>query len=508
MSQAALMAQSISALARNTVAEIFLNSLETAPDRRFAKSFTADLTYREAALAAGAIAARLAGKVDSKPVGFVLPNSVSLLITYLGVLFAGGQPALLNPALPTQTRTKLLDRLAPAAIITSDPELTGPDVIFITDAGLPDLVAEGVIPQNRAQPDDVAVFLYSGGTTGVPKRVAHTHRALCAAVERMEWGWPTVDGDVWLPIAPFTHVYGFLMGVANPMLNAGSIIIPDRFHPATIVEMLAEHDVTVFGGGPPAIYQGLLSVPDLGRGSLPSLRVCPGGGAPFPVELHRRWQEVTGLTIHEGYGMTEIAPIAINNAQTGIKLGAAGKPVPGTQIQIVDTMTGTRLMPAGEPGEIRVRGPHQMTGYADSREETAQMLRDGWVYTGDIGVLDEDGFLTITDRKKNVIFHKGFNVFPREIEEVLMTHEAVSSVSVVGTPDERSGEIAVAFVVARAPVEAKTLMQHCAAALVPYKIPARIEFLDQMPLTPAGKADRMAMQSMAAAPKTPDGPAS
>ena len=497
MSKIARIAQERSAHDHHTIVDLFARSLDVAANRRFAKSAAADLTYEQAAFAAGAIASKLGDAVAERPVVILMPNSVSLLATYLAVLSLRGEPVLMNPQLPAATRQQLIDKLSPAAVVTSHEPNDEGTTLVVVDGDLAQLATQGKRLCLDADPQDVAVNLYSGGTTGVPKRVAHTHRGLLAAVKRMDWGWPTYDGEVWLPIAPFTHVYGFLMGVTCPMLNAGSIIIPDRFHPATVVELMREHAVTVFGGGPPAIYQGLLSVPGMGADSLPSLRVCPGGGAPFPTELHRRWQEVTGLTIHEGYGMTEIAPIAINTPSAGVRIGAAGKPVPGTEIEIVDTNDGKQRLGIGEPGEIRVRGPHQMTGYADNAEETTLMVRDGWVYTGDIGVIDEDGFLTITDRKKNVIFHKGFNVFPREIEEVLVTHPAVSTACVVGIPDARCGEIAVAFVVTRHPVEAETLSAFCAETLVAYKLPSRIVFLEQLPLTPAGKADRMAMQALA-----------
>lgn len=500
MSNIAQIARKVPAHEHNTIVDIFAKALHIAADRRFAKSSDADLTYEATAFAAGAIASRLGVNVSGRPVVIVMPNSISLLATYLAVLSLRGKPVLLNPLLPPATRQKLVSGLSPAAVVTSQMSDDHSATLTVSDRDLHALAQEGRSLCLDAHPDDVAVNLYSGGTTGVPKQVSHTHRGLVAAVERMEWGWPTREGDVWLPIAPFTHVYGFLMGVTNPMLNAGSSIIPDRFHPASVVDLMREHGVTVFGGGPPAIYQGLLSVPGMGPDTLPSLRVCPGGGAPFPIELHRRWKAVTGLDIHEGYGMTEIAPIAINTPSAGVRIGAAGKAVPGTDIEIVDTVEGKRRLGFGEPGEIRVRGPHQMTGYVDNEDETALIMRGGWVYTGDIGVMDEDGFLTITDRKKNVIFHKGFNVFPREIEEILMAHPGVSAASVVGIPDARSGEIAVAFVVAKDTLTAEALTTFCGETLVPYKLPSRIVFLAHLPLTPAGKPDRIAMQALATQP--------
>ena len=192
--------------------------------------------------------------------------------------------------------------------------------------------------------------------------------------------------------------------------------------------------------------------------------------------------------------MTEIAPISINTEENGVLPGSAGKAVPDTEIEIVDLETGDRVLDLGEAGEIRVKGPHMMTGYTGNPEETAIALRHGFVYTGDIGTLDAEGFLTITDRKKNVIFVSGFNVFPREVEELLLTHPAVSGACVVARAHERSGEVPVAFVTLRADVNADEIRDFCAENLIAYKLPAEVIVLSQMPLTPAGKLDRTALQ--------------
>jgi long-chain acyl-CoA synthetase len=287
------------------------------------------------------------------------------------------------------------------------------------------------------------------------------------------------------------------MGVLNPVLKAGSLIIPPRFQPDLIVDMLVDEEITIFGGGPPAIYQGIMSSRRFTTAHFPALRVCPGGGAPFPLDVHHRWKAVTGLPITEGYGMTEIAPITVNTESDGMKPGAAGKPVPGTLVEIVDIQTGTQRLAAGQSGEIRVRGPHMMEEYSGNPEETARTIRDGYVYTGDIGKLDGDGFLTISDRKKDVLFVKGFNVFPREVEEVLMSHASVSTACVVGRADDRSGELPVAFVTLDTSVETGDIEVHCETYLADYKRPAAIVVLDALPLTPAGKADRMALRKRA-----------
>jgi len=309
-----------------------------------------------------------------------------------------------------------------------------------------------------------------------------------------------MTGEVWLPIAPFTHIYGFLQGALAPVSARAEVVIPERFRPELIVELMARHRVTVFGGGPPAIYAGLLAAPNLAGADLSALRVCPAGGAPMPVELHERWRQATGLEVHEGYGMTEMAPISGTTALSGVRPGSVGQAMPCNEVQVVDLETGTRVLPPGERGEVRVRGPHMMTGYRNRPEETAATLRDGFIHTGDIGHLDEDGFLFITDRKKDVVLVKGFNVFPREVEEVVYAHPKVAAAGVVGVPDARTGgEAMVAYVVPR-PGEALAeaeLAAWLAERLVAYQCPGEIRIVDALPVTGAQKLDRMALRRAA-----------
>jgi long-chain acyl-CoA synthetase len=320
-------------------------------------------------------------------------------------------------------------------------------------------------------------------------------------VRCIEYIWPTrSDREVFLPIAPFTHIYGFLQGVLVPLSARSETVIPERFQPEHIVELLARHRVTFFGGGPPAIYAGLLAARNLGSADLSALRVCPAGGAPFAVELMERWRSAVGREIYEGYGMSEMAPISGTTARSGVRPGSVGKPVPGTDVQIVDVDSGLRVLPPGDKGELRVRGPHMMTGYRNRPEETAHTIRNGFIHTGDIGHIDEDGFVFITDRKKDVVFVKGFNVFPREVEEVIHTHPKVGMVGVVGVPDARtSGERLVAFVVPRTGemVDSAAIAQYCALRLVNYKRPSEVRVVEQLPITAAHKLDHAALRRAA-----------
>lgn len=497
-----------------TLCAMFDHAAETAPDAVALRQGDAVLTYGDERRAAASLARRVAAAVrPGEAVALLLPNSPGFRIAYLAALKARVTPALLNPAYPAAQLGSLL-RIAGARAVVCAPEthalvlnLAGelgiPEVVCLgQDVRLADLLAEKALPEaDGVRPDDVAALLFTGGTTGLSKGVEHTHARLAHAVRCSNWIWPTrTQGEVWLPIAPFTHVYGFLQGVLGPVFARAEAVIPERFQPEKVVELMARHRATVFGGGPPAIYAGLLAAPNLAASDLSALRVCPAGGAPFPVRLMDRWHQATGCAIHEGYGMTEMAPESGTNEFTGLRPGSVGKAVPGVRIEVVDLDTGMRVLPPGKRGEVRMRGSHMMAGYRGDPEETARALRDGWIHTGDIGHLDADGFLFITDRKKDVVFVKGFNVFPRQVEEVLYTHPAVAAAGVVGVSDARTGgERLVAYVVPREgeAVSAEAIAAHCSTRLVAYSCPSEIRVVDALPMTGAEKLDRLALRRTA-----------
>lgn len=466
------------------------------------------VTYGALGRRIGRLAAALAARFPPGTViGILIPNGPEFAVAFFAALRARLLPALLNPLHPPPRLAHLLNQVGAKALLIAPPTRASGEAVRERSEGLALLMegeTEGGGPassaaRGRPSPEDPAVILFSGGTTGIPKAVEQTHRRLLIALRIVEYNWPSRrEGEVWLPIAPFTHVFGFLQGFLAPLSARAKSVIPPRFQPELIVDLLARHRVSVFGGGPAQVYAGLLAAANLGRADLSALRVCPSGGAPVPLEVHRRWQERTGLEIHEGYGMTEMAPITGTTLLSGVRPGSVGPPLPGIRVEIVDPETGTRLLPPGERGEIRVRGAHMMRGYRHHPEETRLVLREGWLYTGDIGHLDAEGFLHITDRKKDVILVKGFNVYPREVEEVLHAHPDVAQSGVVGYPDGRSGERVVAFVVPRSGVvpDAAALARHCTAHLAPYQCPAEIHILDSLPMTGAHKLDRQALRRL------------
>jgi long-chain acyl-CoA synthetase len=495
-----------------TILAMLDHAAATCPEAVALRHRGASLTYGQMSRAASALARRLADLgATGRVAALVLPNSMEFHVAYFAALKALAAPALLNAQYPAAQLEPLLRDVAPRVAVCAPPTrdvvagLAGalgiPHVLCLgRDVGLPELAAGPEAPPGLREPapEDPAALLFTGGTTGLPKAVEYTHARLVIAVRCLEYSWPTRSrGEVWLPVAPFTHIYGLVQGLLAPVSARAEAVIPERFRPEQIVGLLAAHRVTVFGGGPPAIYAGLLAAPNLPRADLSALRVCPAGGAPFPVELMDRWRRATGLEIHEGYGMTEMAPITATTDLSGVRPGSVGKAIPGVEVQVVDLETGRRVLPPGERGEVRVRGPHMMAGYRNRLDETARTLRDGWIYTGDIGHLDGDGFLFVTDRKKDVVFVRGFNVFPREVEEAILAHGSVGAAGVVGAPDPRSsGERVVAFVVPR-PGEAVSeaeLAAHCASRLASYKCPAEICVVERLPMTGAHKLDRVALR--------------
>lgn len=488
----------------NDILEVFIGNVTAVPDRRAVKTERVELTYGELGRLAASIARDLPDDLGGRSVLFHLPNSAVFLAAFYAVLSKGGVPTPLNFATPTTMVGPTATGVKAALLIAAEtgswngPELALRDEIDVARRLAADGLPAAPFPARAPSPDEDAIHLFSGGTTGTPKRVRHTHRSVMEIVRRMEWCWPTRDGDVWLALAPFSHVWGLTMGVLNPQVARCSLILPDRYEPSRLLDLMETEKVSVFGGGPPAIYQGLMADGSIATRNLGALRVCPGGGAPFPLEVHERWTRFTGVRIVEAFGMTEIAPIAVNSDVHGPRIGSVGRAVPDTEFEIVDVESGARRMAPGESGEIRIRGPQMMLDYVDNPLETALTVRDGWVYSGDIGVMDADGYLTITDRKKDLIIHKGYNVFPRELEEVLIRHGAVTSVGVVGVADERAGEKIVACVTLSDEVGDDELRAHCARSLPAYKVPAEIRVLSELPLTMARKLDRVRLRRLAA----------
>jgi long-chain acyl-CoA synthetase len=288
------------------------------------------------------------------------------------------------------------------------------------------------------------------------------------------------------------------MGLFLSVQCRGCLVVLPRYRPDELMAAVQRERITVFPGSP-TLFTGLMAHPDFTRTDWSSVHTCFSGSAPLAEETLRRWREAVGAPVFEGYGQTEAGPILTHNPKHGtVKVGSVGVPLPDTEVQVVDVETGERVLGPGERGEIRARGPQIMTGYRNLSDETATALRGGWLYTGDIGEFDADGYLYIRDRKKDMVIVGGYNVYPREVEEVLVAHPDVVEAAAIGAPDSYRGEVVRAYVVLRAHSAAgpEALIEHCRANLARYKVPTVIEVVDALPKTTVNKTDKQALRRM------------
>ena len=344
--------------------------------------------------------------------------------------------------------------------------------------------------------DDVALLQYTGGTTGVSKGAMLSHRALVANILQCR-AWFTNLKDAsgtGMAVMPFFHVYGLTVVMGLSIQSASAMILEPQFDLAHVLKDVQRHKPNTFSGAP-RIYNAIINAPLAAKYDLRSIEACVSGSAPLLVETHRKFVELTGANLVEGYGLTEAAPVTHCNPLFGKgkqKVGTVGVPYPDVESKIVDLETGTREMATGESGELVLRGPQLMDGYYNKPEETAQTLRDGWLHTGDIATVDVDGYVAIVDRKKEMIIVSGFNVYPREVEEALALHPAVLDSAAIGVPHPIKGEEVKAFVVLKPGMSAtaEDIIAHCRTQLAPFKVPKDIEFRESLPKTLIGKTLR------------------
>ncbi len=338
--------------------------------------------------------------------------------------------------------------------------------------------------------NDLALLQYTGGTTGFPKGVMLTHKNLVSnTLMGAHWLYNCKEGEeVILGVLPFFHVYGMTAVMNLSIMQGYKMVLIPKFDMKMVFEAIKKHKVTLFPGAP-TIYIALLNSPLLKEYDISSIQACISGSAPLPVEVQEEFERVTGGKLVEGYGLTESSPVTHGNFLWEKRVpGSIGVPWPDTEAIIMSLETGESL-PPGEIGEIVVKGPQIMKGYWNKPEETAAVLQDGWLHTGDVGYMDEDGFFYVKDRKKDMIVASGFNVYPREVEEVLYEHEKVQEVVTIGVPDPYRGETVKAFVVLKEGAECseEELDQFARKYLAAYKVPKVYEFRSELPKTTVGK---------------------
>jgi len=355
-----------------------------------------------------------------------------------------------------------------------------------------DLLLQARSPRRvSVAPSDIACLQYTGGTTGTSKGAMLTHANLVTNAYQTEH-WLSCGEhrpEVMVAALPLFHIYAMTCVMISSVFAGGTVIILPRFELRSALNMVRKYRPTMFHGVP-TMYVAFNNTPNVERYGFKSLRVCMSGGAALPVEVMQRFEKLTGGRLVEGYGLTEASPVTHVNPPDGrAKAGSIGLPIPDTEVRIVDLKTGTSELPMGEAGEIAIRGPQVMKGYWNKPAETAQVLHDGWLRTGDIAWCDKAGYYYIVDRKKDMIIAGGFNIYPREVEEVLFGHPQIKEAAVVGVPDEYRGETVKAFIVLKdgTAASAEEIISFCRGRLSAYKVPRQIVFRDSLPKSGVGK---------------------
>ncbi|MEX3622152.1 AMP-binding protein [Viridibacillus arvi] len=476
-------------------------------------------------------------------VAIMLPNCPQGVIGYFGVLYAGGIVVQTNP-LYTEREIEYQMKDSGAKVILSLDILYPRIAKVMKDTHLEHVIITAIkdylpFPKNLVYPfiqkkqygfkvtvehsgsnhlfteimrvsttepialdfnieEDIALLQYTGGTTGYPKGVMLTHKNLIANVQMCSvWMSECIPGEeVIMGVLPFFHVYGMTTVLLLSVMRGDKMVLLPKFDVETTLKTIQKQKTTLFPGAP-TLYIGLLNHPDIEKYNLSSIKACMSGSAPLPIEVQEKFEKITGGKLVEGYGLTETSPVTHCNFiwhNERVK-GSVGVPWPNTDAAILQ-VDSTEPLPIGEIGEIAVKGPQVMKGYWNRPEDTEMAMRDGWFLTGDLGYMDDKGYFYVVDRKKDIIIAGGFNIYPREIEEVLYEHEAVQECVALGVPDPYRGETVKAYIVLKEGVKVteEEFNKYCRENLAAFKVPRIYEFRDELPKTAVGKILRRTLQ--------------
>jgi long-chain acyl-CoA synthetase len=501
-------------------------------DRPASAFLGAQLTFREVKSQVDRLATALHGMGISKGdrVGIMLPNSPQYMIAFFAISRLGAIVVNINPIYTLREVDLVAQDAALRAVITLDalaPLIIGvkpnssiehiittsvqeysakPDSAPPVPEGTLSLtalingVAEVGLPRVEIDAEqDVAVLQYTGGTTGVPKGAMLTHYNLYSnAIQTALWAQGVTEpgNERYLMVIPYFHIYGQTVGLLVGAWNGAMQIMIPKFDIEMLLAAIKHYQPTFFPSVP-TLYISMLNHPESKNSGLDRVRRYNSGSAPLPVEVLEQFEVLAGSMLYEGYGLTEASPVTHSTPTLAKrKPGSIGLPIPSTECKIVDLETGQQEVPVGETGELCIRGPQVMKGYWNKPEETADTLRDGWLYTGDVARMDEDGFFYIVQRKKDMIIVSGFNVYPNEVEDVLFTHPDVVEAAVIGVPDAYRGEAVKAFVVIKpgAEASAEDVIAFCRDRMAKYKVPSAVEFLDALPKSAVGKVLRRTLR--------------
>jgi long-chain acyl-CoA synthetase len=447
-------------------------------------------------------------------VGIVAANNWYFVASYLAVLGAGCVAVPLNPVSPTPEVQRQLAAIG-ARVVIAGPSakatvsgldrsaLPALEHVVASQGGdiagallLDDLLAAAPVPVVDRAPEDLAVLSFTSGTAGSPKAAMLTHGNLLANLEQCQAHSGRSQGadDVVLGVLPLFHIFGLNVVLGLSFVAGASVLLIERFDPQSALEAIANHGVTIVSGAP-SMWAAWATLPGTRPGALATVRLATSGAAKLDPQVQRTIADRFGVSIMEGYGLTEASPVVTSGTGLAAPEGSIGVPLPGVRVRLVDVDGQDALV--GDPGELWVQGPNVFAGYWNDAEATRRAIdADGWLHTGDVAVVDDDGFLYLVDRVKDLIIVSGFNVYPAEVEDVIASHPAVEAVAVIGVAHPHSGEAVKAYVVVRdgISVDEEDIIAHCEANLARYKCPQKVMFVDELPQTTTGKVVRAALR--------------
>ena len=445
-------------------------------------------------------------------VAIVASNNWYFVVSYLAILGVGAVAVPLNPQSPRAALTREMSNVAVRAAIIG-PSAKGhlgdlspedsPGLEFLVGAGftptggtsLDDLMDGAPTEALERSEDDLAVLVYTSGTAGSPRAAMLTPGNLLVNLRQIAAASQDGPGpdDVGFGLLPMYHIFGLNVVLGVTLATGAAVLLIERFDPISALEAIEKHGVTLMSG-PPNMWAAFAGLTGVDPSSFSSVRMATSGAAKLSPEVATAMEQRFGVRIQEGYGLTEASPVVTSSMEVESPLGSVGVPVPGVEVRLVDVEGQDVLV--GDPGEMLVRGPNVFAGYWNDPEATARVLDDeGWLHTGDIAVVDDEGFLYMVDRIKDLIIVSGFNVFPAEVEEVLLEHPAISAAAVVGVPHPHTGEAVRAYVVARdgISIEEDDVIDFVASRLARYKCPSKVTFTDEIPTGLGGKVVRRSL---------------
>ena len=523
--------------------DMFKQTVERFPNNKAISFMGRELTYQELLELIDTFAAALEGLGVKKGdrVAIHLPNSTQFIITYYAAQAIGAVVVPCNPMYVARELTYQLNDSGANTVITMtrfynlikeiQPQTKLKNIVVTNikdyfpgmlrflytiakekkegdrikiaaeDYSFLDLMKanKGKKPRPvKVLPEDRAVFMYTGGSTGVSKGAVLQHRNVLAnALQVKSWCTDLKEGEeIVLSVLPFFHSYGMTTALNLPLFSGCKAVLLPQFVLDDVLKTIDKEKPTLFPGVP-TMYVAINNAPNLDKHDIKSIRICISGAAPLPVEVQRQFEKNTGGKLVEGYGLSEASPVTHCNPVYGKNvIGSIGLALPDTEVKIMDIETGEEEQPLGEVGEMCVRGPQVMECYHNMPEETKHSLRNGWLYTGDIAKLDEEGYTYIVDRKKDMVIAGGYNIYPRDIEEVLFTHPKILEAAVTGIKDPYRGETLKAYVVLKEgeQLTEEEVIQFCRDNLAAYKVPKLVEFRAELPKTMVGKVLRRALR--------------